>query len=79
MIKPGSTLKEDDFSIKQLALLLWQNKALGIRTLYKCLKIPNMGEAIDDYIETQSGAILQQGGGGEESIPPEVEEQQEQV
>ena len=70
MIKPGSTLREDDFSIKQLGLLLWQNKALGVRTLYKYLKIPNMQEAIDDFIETQSGAIFQQQ--GEAFIPPEV-------
>ena len=59
MVKSGSTLKEDEFSIKQSGIMLWQSKAIGLKTLYKMLKLPNMQGAIDDYIETQSGAILQ--------------------
>lgn len=73
MVKPGSTLKEDESAIQQKAILLWQNKAIGIKTLYKMLKIPDMGAALDDFIETQSGAILAQGqpqGPGEAMIPP---------
>ncbi|MFA5037938.1 MAG: hypothetical protein WC479_12275, partial [Candidatus Izemoplasmatales bacterium] len=53
-----STLKEDEASIKQNAIILWQNKAIGLRTLYKMLRIPNMQEAMNDFIETQSGQIL---------------------
>ena len=58
MVKPGSTLKEDEASLKQLGLLLWQNKAIGLETLYEYLRLPNKKKAIDDFIQTQSGAIL---------------------
>lgn len=58
LVRLGSTLKEDEASIKQNAAILWQNKAIGLRTLYKMLRIPNMQEAINDYIETQSGQIF---------------------
>lgn len=69
-ITQGSTLKEDERSMKQNALLLWQNKALGLKTLYKMLRIPNMQEAIEDFVETQSGALLQQGARVEGIVPP---------
>lgn len=77
-VKIGSTLKEDQAAITQKAMVLWQSKAIGIRTLYKMLQLPNMQDAIDDFIETQSGAILQpqQGGPGQTEVPqPEVQEQ----
>src|SRR3990167_9170244 len=45
MVKPGSTLKDDELTIRNNAILLWQNKAIGIKTLYKMFKIPNMAEA----------------------------------
>lgn len=60
MVKPGSTLKEDEFQVSQKAIVLWQNKAIGIKTLYRMLKMPNPQKAIEDYIETQSGALLAQ-------------------
>ena len=68
MVKPGSTLKEDEFSIQQKAILLWQNKAIGLKTLYKMIRLPNVSEAIEDYKETFS----QQAGGAapETAIPP---------
>jgi len=69
MVKTGSTLKEDEFTIAQKAIILWQSKAIGIRTLYKMLKLPNMSEAVDDFIQTQSGQILQPPGGGA-VVPP---------
>ena len=72
-VRPGSTLKEDEATIKQNAIILWQNKAIGIRTLYKMLRIPNMQEAIDDFIETQSGQLLRQGQVGG-AVPPQVSE-----
>ena len=59
----GSTLPKDEVSQRQEAIELWQQKALGIRTLYKRLKLPNRPDAIDDFIETQSGKILREGGG----------------
>jgi len=58
LVRMGSTLKEDEASIKQNAIILWQNKAIGLKTLYKMLRIPNMQEAMNDFIETQSGQIL---------------------
>lgn len=58
VVKPGSTLPRDEITIHDEAIVLWQNKAIGIRTLYRMLKLPNLPEAIDDYIETQSGTIL---------------------
>lgn len=54
MVKQGSTLKEDDYAIQQKAIMLWQGKAIGLKTLYKMLKLPNMQEAIDDYRETNA-------------------------
>ena len=62
----GSTLPKDEITQRQEAIQLWQLKALGIRTLYKRLKMSNIPDAIQDYVETQSGAILRppQGGGG---------------
>jgi len=47
LVRLGSTLKEDEASIKQNAAILWQNKAIGLRTLYKMLRIHNMQEAIN--------------------------------
>ena len=62
-VRPGSTLPRDEVTIHGEALQLWQLGAIGVRTLYKMLKLPNVGEAIKDFAETKSGAILQQGGG----------------
>ena len=59
----GSTLPKDEITQRQEAIELWQLKALGVRTLYKRLRMPNVQAAIDDFIETQSGKILQQGAG----------------
>src|SRR3990167_2614772 len=67
MVKSGSTLKEDDFSIKQTGIMLWQSGAIGLKTLYKMLKFSNMQEAIDDFVQTKSGAILQ--GGQQPAVP----------
>jgi hypothetical protein len=58
MVMAGSTLPKDEITLRQEAIQLWTLKAIGIRTLYKRLKIPNMTEAIDDFIQTQSGQIL---------------------
>ena len=58
MVKPGSTLKEDEESLKQLGLLLWQNKAIGLETLYDYLRLPDRRKAMNDFVQTQSGAIL---------------------
>jgi len=60
----GSTLPKDEITQRQEAIDLWQLKALGVRTLYKRLRMPNTQAAIDDFIETQSGKIMQQGAGG---------------
>lgn len=51
-VKPGSTLKESEQDIKQNGIILWQNKAIGLKTLYKMLKLPNMAEAIQDFQQT---------------------------
>ena len=53
MVKQGSTLKEDEYAIQQKAILLWQYKAIGLRTLYKMIHLPNVQQAIDDFKETQ--------------------------
>ncbi len=85
-VMAGSTLPKDEITQRQEAIQLWQLQAIGIRTLYKRLKMPNVQAAVDDYIETQSGAILQrgtQGGGttvlGQQSLgqnqPPTVQPQ----
>ena len=63
----GSTLPKDEITQRQEAIQLWQLGALGIKTLYKRLKMSNIPEAIDDFVITKSGAIFQQaqmGGGG---------------
>ena len=65
-IKPGSTIKEDEFSLKQQAIILWQNKAIGLKTLYKMLRIPNMQQALQDYQET----FAQAAGAAPGSVPP---------
>ena len=59
VVKPGSTLPKDEITIHDEAIQLFMNKAIGIKTLYKMLKLPNIPDAIDDYIQTQSGAIFQ--------------------
>lgn len=77
MVKAGSTLKEDEYAIQQKAIILWQNKAIGLKTLYKMLNMPNMQEAVDDWIQTTSGALLQGGGGGAGvEIPPILQNNQ---
>ena len=66
MVKPGSTLKEDEFARRQFGLLLWQNKAIGINTLYKMIKVSNIPEALRDFKETfgqqNAGAAPPEGG-----------------
>ena len=82
----GSTLPKDEISQRQEAIQLWQLGAIGIRTLYKKLKLSNIPDAIQDFIETKSGRILQEGAGGGElgggvlppneeipAIPPKIE------
>lgn len=61
MVMAGSTLPKDEISIRDEAIQLWGLKAIGIETLYKALKVPNLSDAVADYVKTQSGAILQQG------------------
>ena len=74
----GSTLPKDEVSIRQEAIQLWQLGAIGIRTLYKRLKLSNIPDAINDYAETVSGRIAQQGGetpsneGSTPVLPPQV-------
>lgn len=60
IVKPGSTLPKDEISLRQEALQLWQQGAIGIKTLYKQLQLPNVDEAVNDFIETRSGRIFQQ-------------------
>jgi len=66
----GSTLPKDEITQRQEAIQLWQLGAIGIKTLYKRLKMSNIPDALDDFINTKSGAIFQQGGGGAPQIPP---------
>lgn len=61
VVKPGSTLPRDEITIHDEAIQLWQQKAIGVRTLYKMLRLPDVQGAMDDFIDTQSGRILQQG------------------
>lgn len=63
-IVAGSTLPKDEITQRQEAIQLWQLKAIGIKTLYKRLKMSNIPDALDDFISTQSGAILRPGQGG---------------
>lgn len=58
-VTTGSTLPKDEVTQRQEAIQLWQMKAIGIRTLFRRLKVPNMPDAIQDFIDTQSGKILQ--------------------
>jgi hypothetical protein len=41
-------------------MMLWSARAIGIRTLLKMLKVPDIETAVQDYADTQSGAIIQQ-------------------
>ncbi len=60
----GSTLPKDEITQRQEAIQLWQLGAIGIRTLYKRLKMSNVADAVDDFIQTKSGAIFRQAQGG---------------
>ena len=60
----GSTLPKDEITQRQEAIQLWQLKAIGIRTLFKRLKMTNIPDAMDDFILTQSGQIFRQAQGG---------------
>jgi len=68
-IVAGSTLPKDEITQRQEAIELWQNKAIGVKTLYQRLKMPNIDQAIEDYVATQSGAIFQQGQKGQPQQP----------
>jgi len=65
-VMAGSTLPKDEITQRQEAIELWQLKAIGVRTLYKRLKMSNVQAAVDDFIETQSGAIMQPKGVGQQ-------------
>ena len=67
LIKPGSTLKEDEYAIQQKAILLWQNKAIGLKTLYKMIKLPDIAGALQDFQATYGQQ--QEGGGVEPPVP----------
>lgn len=69
-VKAGSTLPRDEVSIHDEAILLWQNKAIGIKTFYKMLRLPNIPEAIDDYIKLNSGQLLQPQQGASSVVTP---------
>lgn len=73
-VTTGSTLPKDEITQRQEAIELWQMKAIGVRTLYRRLKVPNMPDAIQDFIDTQSGKILQ--GGQQAPVIPPTETQQ---
>jgi len=72
IVKPGSTLPKDEISIHQEALQLWQMQAIGLKTLYKMIKISNVDSAVQDFVETHSGALLQ-GGGQQAAVPQQAE------
>lgn len=62
VVRPGSTLPRDEITIHEEAKQLWQLGAIGLLTMYKMLRLPNIPEAVDDFINTKTGAILQRGG-----------------
>jgi hypothetical protein len=68
-VKPGSTLPRDEITIHQEGIQLWQLGAIGPKTLYKMLQLPNKEEAMEDLIEWQSGAALQAGTEGAPGAP----------
>lgn len=73
----GSTLPKDEITQRQEAIQLWQMQAIGVRTLYKRLKMSNIPDAIDDFINTKSGAIFRQAqGGGMAALPQQGAVQQ---
>jgi hypothetical protein len=61
VVKPGSTLPKDELTIHQEAKELWQLGAIGLKTFYKMLKLPNIDEAVQDFVELKTGAIFQGG------------------
>jgi len=81
-VMAGSTLPKDEITQRQEAIELWQLKAIGVKTLYKRLKMSNVQAAVADFVETQSGAIMQPKGGGQPALgqgtpsaPPPVQPQ----
>jgi hypothetical protein len=60
IIKTGSTLPKDEVGIADKALTLAQMGMIGVKTLYKMLKVPDIDSAIEDFIQTKSGAMFQQ-------------------
>ena len=75
MVKAGSTLPRDDVFMSELAIRLYQAKAIGIRTLYKMIRLPNSNAAVQDYIETMSGALIKGGQptGVQQQINPAIQ------
>ena len=71
MVKAGSTLPRDEVTQRQEAIQLWQLGAIGIRTFYKMLKLPNLAEALEDYKNFQSGAFLQGAGQQPTQLSPD--------
>jgi hypothetical protein len=58
MVLAGSTLPKDELTQRQEAIQLWQLQAIGVKTLYKKLKLSNQGDALQDFIDTRSGKIF---------------------
>ena len=73
IVRPGSTLPKDEVTIHDEAIILWQNKAIGPKTLYKMLKLANQPDALQDLKDFMTGAFANPQGGGEPApIPGET-------
>lgn len=70
VVKPGSTLPRDEITIHDEAIVLFQNKAIGVKTLYKMLKLPDIPGAMDDYLAMLSGYQEQRMPTSPPVIPP---------
>ena len=73
VVKPGSTLPKDELTIHQEAKELWQLGAIGVKTFYKMLRLPNIDDAMQDFIALKTGAIFQ--GGGAPVVPQQAQQQ----
>jgi len=66
IVKAGSTIQQDEVSMRNEAMMLWQQGAIDPITLFERLKFPNPQEAAERLVQWRMGKLMP----SQEGVPP---------